>query len=176
MFSWVAPAIYMIAIGILGGAGAIVWFLIAHSRWRGSVDTDRTNFKEFMQEIREKLEQIQEQIAQIFDHLAANNLIAPGSPLTLTGLGKKISTQLRAKEWAKKHAARVDTTGMNAYKIQEFCFAYVKDEDRQPFSDDEQATIQDVAAEHGQKTEHVVDVFAIELRDKLLATADLASP
>ena len=45
MLSWVGPAIYLIAFGILVGAGAIVWFLIAHSRWRGSVDTDRTELQ-----------------------------------------------------------------------------------------------------------------------------------
>lgn len=175
-FSWITPAVYLIAIGVVGGAVAIVWFLVNHSRWRGSVDTDRTNFTKFVEEIRERIEQIQQQIGQIFNHLAANSLITSGSPLTLTDLGRKISARLDAKAWAKKHAAQVDTTGMNAYRIQEFCFAYVKDEDRQPFSDDEREAIQDAAFEHGQKTKQIVDVFAIELRDKLLAKAGLDTP
>ncbi len=176
MLSWVAPAVYMIAVGLLVGAGAIVWFLIEHSRWRGSVDTDRTHFKRFIEKIGSKIEQMQRQIEQILNHVAANNLMAPGSPLTLTDLGKKISAQLGAKEWTERHAARLDTAGMNAYKVQELCFAYVKDEDRRPFSDDEQETIQGVASENGQETEQVVGVFAIELRDKLLAIAGLYAP
>ena len=62
MSSWVEPATYLLAIGIFVGAGAIVWFLRHHSRWRDSVDTDRSDFKEFVVEIRADIKKIFERL------------------------------------------------------------------------------------------------------------------
>lgn len=165
-FSWIAPAVYVIAIGVLVGAGAIVWFLVAHSRWRGSVDTDRTNFEKFMAEIREKIDKIFDRLGSVEGHLSAVSVSQ--SPIRLNSLGESVSGDIGAKEWAGRlvDAVRAPTRAMGAYDVQQFCFAHADD---MQLSDDEQDLIKDVAFNRGVSEFDVRRVLGIELRDKVLA-------
>ena len=91
------------------------------SEWKGEVNTDRTHFKEFMQEIRKKID-------QIFDRLPLTVSVGQ-SPIRLTDLGKVISKELDAPTWAGRLAIIVEdrVKGKEAYDIQEYCFEYVNE-------------------------------------------------
>ena len=57
--------------------------------------------------------------------------------------------------------------GKTPYEIQEKCFDYVRHEYRPP--DEVETRIKTCAYDHGIKRGQVLDVLAVELRDKLLA-------
>ena len=148
---------------------AVIGLLWVIARRTQRVDTDRTDFKEFMVEIREKIEQI----FQRLEMLSGRKGIGPASPLALNELGKKVSNSLNFSAWvvqlADDHYER--TEEMSPYEIQEFCFAHVR---RIELPDDKKREIQDCAFENGMSVQAVLDVLAIELRDKLLG--DQAPP
>ncbi len=177
MFSWVEPATYLLAIGIFVGTGAIVWFLWHHSRWRGSVDTDRSGFKEFMAEIRDDINKILERLrgleTRLDLHLSA--VADSHSPIRLNALGTKVSAEIGAKDWAGRVAdgLRDRIQEMDAYEIQEFCFAYVEAVE---YSDAERRANRKSADENGIATHEVRRVMALELRDRLLALSSLDPP
>ena len=74
----------------LAGAVTLGFALIAgvakFSRWSGQVDTDRTNFKEFMDKVEKKLD-------AIFDRLPPR-LVAGASPVRLTDLGRQAAKEM----------------------------------------------------------------------------------
>lgn len=136
--------------------------------WIGSVNTDRTNFKEFMREIKDKID-------KIFSRLPP--VVATGqSPIRLTDLGKAISKELDASAWANRIADTVQdrVKGKEAYDIQHFSFEYVDNDDK--YTDKERSMIRRIAYENGVSEEQVRRVLGIELRDKLLAKMSMDTP
>ena len=135
-------------------AASLVWF----GKWIGSVNTDRTSFKEFMEEIRAD-------IKAIFSRLPPTT-VSRQSPLRLTDLGKAISEKLNAKNWARQAAPALvkDMKGKTAYEIQEHCFKYAENHKFED-SPDMARAILDCAFEHGLKDSQVRDVLGVELRD-----------
>ena len=96
-----------------------------------------------------------------------------GSPRALTGRGKKISKAINAKGIANKYLSKVESRvkkGDSAYTIQELCLEFASNELSELLSDDENATLQDVAYEEGVSVEAITHrVIGIELRDIVLA-------
>ena len=95
------------------------------------------------------------------------SVIASGSPLRLTELGKKVSDSINAAALADKLAEtlRTEIVGKLPYEIQEMASTHVK-EWTPP--DDVDRRIKSAAYENGLKKSQILDVIAIELRDKLL--------
>ena len=155
--------------------GAITAFVIVGrvvfqvGQWKGEVNTDRATFKQFMAEIGEKLDKIQERIDAIFGRLPPPKPVASGSPLRLTALGQAISEELGVTAWATETAPNLCSRaqGKTAYKVQEMCFEYAQSE-WEP-SDEWDARIDDCAYSRGMERKNVLDVFAVELRNRLLA-------
>lgn len=130
------------------------------------VDSELSSIKatlaSFMTEVRED-------IKQIFKRLPSET-VNDASPLQLTSKGQSISQALDAPRWAEDTATvlakRVE--GMVPYDIQEFCYGHVRDEFRP--SPELEVKIKQCAYENALDRYSVLDVLAVELRDKLLPT------
>ena len=94
------------------------------SRWRADVDTDRRDFKSFMNEIRDELGRIHSRIDDIFGRLGGPATLRTESPIQLTDLGQSISEKIGASDWAAKHAEKLSdrVADFPAYDIQELAF------------------------------------------------------
>ena len=160
MENWIVP-IALVVIAVVTGVGKLVY-------WMGEVNTDRKGVNDFMKEIRDD-------VKEILGRLAPSPL-AGGSPLRLTDLGKSISVTLEAKAWAERTAQglQAQIEGKQPYEIHEISFAHVKD-DFTP-TDEQDARIKSCAYENALPRGKVLDVMAVELRDKLLELAGLPAP
>ena len=126
--------------------------------WAGSTHRSVRTLERFMDEIRTD-------IKKIFEKLPAST-VAGESPSQLTDLGKKVSEEIQASDWAKETAPAVafEVTGKHPYEVQEFCLEYVKKEDILS----EEMQVKTSAFENGIQKEQVLRVLAVELRDNLL--------
>jgi len=93
---------------------------------------------------------------------------ASKSPRTLSNVGKKISSQLKAADLVEPIAAKLvkRTEKMSAYDVQQFCYDYFREEFKP--SKDLISSMKDTAYKNGVSLGTVNVVFAIELRDALL--------
>ena len=80
---------------VLGILGFVFWF----GKWVGAVNTDRTMFGNFVNEIRSDIKKILGRLPQV--------TVASTSPLRLTKIGEAISEKLEAGNWAKETALSV---------------------------------------------------------------------
>lgn len=147
---------------------AVISALVTIGIWVGRVNSDRDNFKHFMQEVRDD-------IKKILARLPAPS-IEHGSPLRLTKIGKRITEQLDGKIWARKIAGRIaaEAKGRPNYEVQELCFDFV----RKRFVPTEQqdSEIKQAAYDMGIDYDAVLDVLAVELRDALLESIQQPEP
>ena len=67
----------------LGGVVAVIGLVFAVGIWKGKVDSDRTNFKDFMKEVRDDIKTI---LSRLQTPEATRS-----SPLRLTDFGKDLS-------------------------------------------------------------------------------------
>ena len=147
----------------------IIGAAIAFGQWKGKVDSDRDTFKRtldaFMSEIRSD-------IKQIFKNLSPS-VISSGSPLQLTDLGKRVSDIINGTALADSLVGKLreEAAGKLPYEIQEMAKRYVHEDWKLPA--DIRRAIMSAAYENGLKREQVLDVIAIELRDKLLQEENL---
>ena len=122
---------------------------------------------EFKSATTKRLEEILQKIDRIFERLPPVS-VSTGSPLRLTELGRKISDALDAPKWLEPMEARLQEKvgDKSAYEIQTFCFDYIHNAfEPNPTQD---AEIKECAYENGIEVKGVLDVLAVELRDKLL--------
>ena len=142
---------------------ALVGAVFTLGQWKGKVDSDRASFKDFMKEVRNDIKEILRRLP--------SHVLGGGSPLQLTEYGRSISERLDAVALAQEIAPRlqVQIEGKAPYEIQERCFDYVRHEYEPP--DEVESLIKTCAYDHGIDRGQVLDVLAVELRDKLLALA-----
>ena len=158
-------------IGALTLLVAIVGAAISIGQWKGRLDAEREETKRNVLGLHRTLEgfvsEIRSDIKQIFKSLSPS-VLTSGSPLRLTELGRKISDSINGATLAEEFAEslRNQVAGKLPYEIQEMAMAHVK-ETWTP-SEEVDRRIKSVAYENGLKREQVLDVIAIELRDKLL--------
>ena len=149
---WLAnPLVWIGIVAVVFGIG----------KWVGSVNADRKSFKEFMDEVRDD-------IKEILQRLPPPRPVTGGSPLTLTDLGRKISERLGAGKLADSLVPllREQADGKDPYEIQELCFDYVRNTYTPP--PHVEALIRMCAFDNALKREQVLDVLAVELRDRFL--------
>lgn len=70
---------------------ATIGFTFKFGKWYGEVNSDRSNFKDFMYEVRTRLD-------KIFERLPPPPPLTTGSPIRLTDLGQRISRETGAEE------------------------------------------------------------------------------
>lgn len=140
---------------------ALVGAVFALGQWKGRVDADQASFKELMKEVRDDIKEILRRLP--------SHTLAGDSPLQLTECGKAISERLGAAALAQEIAPRLQPQLKEKppYEIQEKCFDYVRHEYEPPEEVD--SLIKTCAYDHGIDRGQVLDVLAVELRDKLLA-------
>ncbi len=144
---WITAVIAAIAAAVTAGI------------WVGRVNSDRESFKGFMREIRDKLD-------RIFERLPPP-VVASGSPLKLTELGRRIAEHVGASAIAEELTGSLleSARGMSPYDIQQLCFDHLDD-----FEPPEElaATLKQCAFDNGIRQEDVKRVIAVVLRDRLL--------
>ena len=148
---------------VIIASGAAIGIVVAAVRvgeWKGKVDSDRTDFRDFMKEVRKDIKEILSSLS--------STVTEKSSPLKLTELGQSISDRLKASEWAKQTAPNVidDVTGKHPYEIQNFCLDYVRRDIRLTPNMDEE--VKSCAYDNGITKRQVLEVLAIELRDELI--------
>ena len=160
---WIRPIIVV----TIPTIGLVVWL----ARWFGKHSEWVKGMEEFKQDTKETLAEIREDIKKL---LAAQprSVIAGASPMQLTDLGKEVSECVGAAAWAEQLAPQLidDVKANNAYEVQEFCVGFMR-EDYEPTAEQDQSFKQ-CAYDHGIKLEQVLDVCAVELRDRLLRLLD----
>lgn len=160
MENWIVP-IVLVAIAAVTAIGKLIY-------WMGEVNADRKGVNDFMKEIRSD-------IRKILRRLPAPT-IKSGSPIQLTELGRSISDDLHARDWVERTAPSLTerVRGKQPFEIQAFCFDYVKDEF------EPSATLllrlQESAYDNSIDLDGVLDVLAVELRDRLLELAGAPTP
>lgn len=158
MEDWMA----VILVFILGGVAYLIW-------WMGKMDGFRTS-------VESNIDTIQTDIKRILG-LLTKTPYSPGSPIRLNDLGKEISQELGAAEWAKNEADNLipRVRGKEPYEIQEYCFEYVT---MKGFAASEEGMkqVQNSAYNHGLDVGQVLRVIGIELRDVLLERVGLQAP
>ena len=159
MNEWLANPVAWVA--ILSMLSVVVGGAFAFGTWKGKVDSDRASFEEFMKEVRDDIKEILGRLP--------SPTVTDASQLQLTDCGKSISERLGAVALAQGLAPRLQAQieGKTPYEIQEKCFDYVRHEHEPP--DEVETRIKTCAYDHGIKRGQVLDVLAVELRDKLLA-------
>ena len=171
---WKGATIILATMALLAAVGsALAWFI--------RTSDDRKDFKEFMQEIRKDIKDLSQTLNQVVGILIRGgasdlSLVAEGaSPLKLNELGRKISGEINAKDWALTLAKTLNNqvSGMSAYDIQEFCFGYVTED---TLGKAEVQKVKDVAFNHGVSIYTVLRVMALELRDCLLERENIVLP
>ena len=152
---------------------AAAGILVAVGKWIGAVNSDRAAFKGFTERMRDDIKEIRDDIKKMLQRRPSETL-ASGGPLRPTDLGGRISESLNASELAADLAAglRSEAEGKHAYDIQELSFRFIRDEYRPPKEIEDR--IKQCAYDNGLDRDEVLDVLAVEIRDKLLApdTAD----
>ena len=150
----------MVLIATMGVAIWMIRWFAKHDEWQRGMDEFKLDTKKALIEIRDDIKKI----------LAAmpKNVLVANSPARLSDLGKEVSESIGAAAWAEQMASEF-VDGMkdeSAYEVQEFCMNYMRNE-YAPTADEDQS-FKECAGEHGIKLEQVLDVCAIELRDRLL--------
>ena len=139
---------------------AAITFAHRLGKWQGEVNTDRTNFKSFMEEIRKDVKQILTRLPPV--------PTAAGSPIMLTDLGERISQAVNAAEWAAAEAENLalETKGKDSLEIQEIAFDFAQNK-FEP-SAEMLKIMRACAFENGIDLSGVREVLGVELRDVLL--------
>ncbi|MDE0104459.1 MAG: hypothetical protein OXN89_18960 [Bryobacterales bacterium] len=169
-----------LTVAVIGTIATVVATLIAagvalvrFGVWKGSVDTDRENFKAFMREVKEALQRLADRLP----HEAAT---VGASPRRLTKLGERVAEDIGARVWSANVAEDLleAVRGMQPYQVDRYCREHV----RCDLSSDMKEQVDRCAYEQGLKRASVEDVLQVVLRLTLLArleeggTGGTASP
>lgn len=159
----------LIVVVVLSALGVLIWV----TRWFTKHDSWAKGMDEFKSDTKTTLAEIRDDIKKILVALP-KNVLAGTSPVQLTDLGKTVSKSVGAAAWAEKEASKLvgDVKGKTAYDVQDYCFKHMKECELAP---DDDRVAKECAFQHGIKLEQVLDVFAVELRDRLLDIREDAS-
>ena len=160
--SWLRTAA-AVAVPILA---LVIWM----ARWFGKHNEWMKGIDDFKKQTTNALEEIRNDIKRLLES-QPRSVLAATSPLRLTDLGREVSECVRAAAWAAEKAVQLadKVKGKSAYEIQEFCINYMRAEYQPPDVQDQ--LFKKCAYDHGIKLKQVLDVCAVELRDRLLSVA-----
>ena len=149
------PATYVIAVLTI----AFCTFKIG--TWAGGVNELKNRTYDVMDEIREDIKKI---LAQI----DPNKVHCSIGPIQLNELGKIVSSELAADEWAKGESPNLIevSRGKEEFEIYDLCFKYVHST-FEP-SEEMKTKMRQVAYQHNIYSEKVLAVLVLELRDCML--------
>ena len=164
------PMWFYIIMAIATSVGVLVgiWFSVSKkikedAEWKGRMDEYKGNTGSVLVEIKDDLKSIREFL------FGGHKLIDADGPVQLPHLGREVSRELGANEWAEKLAPKLldrITNFSKEFEIYDFCRQYVRNEFKP--SKELETLMQEVAYNHGMDAAGVVSVYPIELRDALL--------
>ena len=159
---WSNPVTY---IAIMGGLS----ILVGIGTWIGRMEYFRGSVEDALKDIRTD-------IGKIFDLFLDSGVASSKNPINLNDLGKTVSDELDAPQWAEQKAATLVETLRDKppYEIQEYCFQFAANGDN--YDPAMIPKMQMNAYNHGLIEEHVRKVFGIVLRDAVLAKLGLQAP
>lgn len=139
--------------------------------WIGRVNSDRENFKEFMNEVRDDIGQIRDDIGEIFRKLPSSPVDSL-SPLQLNDLGDQIADHMDAKASAGALSEKIleQIEGMEDFEIDEYSRNYVSRLDEAW-----QRKISSSAYKFGLERNRIELVLAVVLRNVLLQRLQMQS-
>ena len=143
------------------------------------VKAEQRSFGESLKEVKtnqtafwQSMKQVEEKISNIPEHLPSPSVVEAQSPIQLSKFGKKISENLSVDKWAADHAVSLvdKASEKQEFEIFEMCVEYVGDQ----FDNDLNfnRNFRKGAYEVSTDVEQVKKVYAVELRDALLALLD----
>ena len=177
--TWLTPAAVLVLI-------AVLTLLFKFASWYGSVNSDRSVFREFMDEVKKDIQNIKSNVAELTSSVAGltssvsvlvsqKTVEKTQSPTRLNDLGKSIFKEIQGKEWAKNVANQnvEQQRGKQPYDIQKFAFEHTYN-----FSYSKEMTkiMKQSAYENGVPIEIIFRVLSFELRDALLDLLDMDPP
>ena len=147
-----------------------------------SIEDNQGSLKQFVddirKEIREDFRDIRKSIESMLNRLPPATT-RPGSPMTLTSLGKEIAQEIQVAQWIPQYV-RENLSGLrgeNHYEIQKICFhhAQILMENRlsKAGMGDKVDAMKTSAFQHGISLQQVLDVVGIALRDEVLKALSL---
>jgi len=183
----------LILILLIGGGltGALIWRIAvwktAIEKKQGSLATSITDnhgslnqlMDNIRQEIREDFRDLRKSIETILHRLPPATT-QPGSPTTLTDLGKEIAQEIQVAQWVPQYAKNNLSAlrGANPYEVQKICLhhAHVFMENRlnEAGMGDKVDAMKMSAFQHGVSLQQVQDVAGIALRDEVLELLSLS--
>lgn len=142
---------------------ALTWWVAA---WRTRDTADHQTLAKFAQEIQQDIKTIL--------HLLPPRTTQPGSPTTLTDLGKEIAQEIQVAQWvpqyAKDHLSALQ--GANPYEVQKICphhaHTFLENRLNEAGMGDKVDAMKMSAFQHGVSLQQVQDVTGIALRDEVL--------
>ena len=139
---------------------AALGILWAIALWYADVNTDRKNFKIFMEEVRGMFSEILEKLP--------DPVVKRTSPIQLAALGEQMAEFLEAREWAARIAPTlVDQVGDLPFEVDEFAANYVEEHKA-----DWERKMASCAFRFGVERRDVSVVLRVALRDALLSFQD----
>ena len=144
--------------------GGLVWKII---RWTTKVDAAVDGFSDFVKEIRDDMKEIRSNITEVMLRLPPKP-VAGSSPLRLTDFGERMADFMDAKTWTAQLAKDLltDTAGMEDFEVDAYSRGHVQQlHEKDPGL---QKRVAACAYQFGTKTEGVLDVLQVVLRDALL--------
>ena len=109
--NWLTPVLIVAALAMVGA-------VLKSGNGVGSMDSLKETVENSIMEIKNDINKILERLP--------SRTIAEGSPLTLTELGRLISKELKANEWAQETANELISSVQEKepYEVRQFCFDY----------------------------------------------------
>lgn len=164
---------FAVLIGSIFGAGRWVERInTSHTKLRNDIDRNLAAFKEFAREIRDDVREVRNDIKSILLHLDPLP-VASGSPLHLTDLGQSISDESGRSRMGRAHGSGVDGEG-KGYDGLQGTGDVLRVRSRMGPARDLDEKIDAAAYTRDMKRKGVLDVFAVELRNELLAQLDIS--
>lgn len=161
----------LIAILLLS-SGLCIILVWKTATWKTRSDADHKILVDFMQEIRDE-------VKEIFKRLPALTT-QPGSPTTLTDLGKEIAQEIQIAQWVPQYAREHLSAlrGENPYEVQKACLyharTFLENHLSKAKMDDTVDAMKMSAFQHGVSLEQVQDVAGIALRDEVLKLLNIS--
>lgn len=151
MLAWLVPTAVTVLIAICSA----VFFA---ARWVGSVNTDRQDFREFMNELKADVKDILSRLPP--------SVVSRASPVTLTEYGERVAQCLRASEWASRAALELagEVIDEAPYEVDERARQFVAEH----LDEEMHQRVDECAYEFGVQQEDVLTVLRVVLRDELL--------
>ena len=194
MENWIVP-IVLVAIAAVTAAGRMIYWMGEVNADRKGVNESIKGINDSIKGINESIKGIHDFMREIGGYMReirgymketsgfmreirgdlkniltwqSASTVDSSSPLRLSELGHSISDDLHVRDWVERIAPSLTerVEGKRPFEIQSICFDYVRYE-FEP-SETQLAKLQDSAYDNGIDFAAVMDVLAVELRDRLL--------